>query len=277
VGYGEGMTTKNPFLANPTPENLERERQFEIEFLGNLHNWNEVFSKPYLSYREVILWAVFRSWSDVASHRWLSNSVPGGAENFIKALFNRLPQLIDQVQQSLVTIHLNPQSAHGRLMGALRAVEVHTTGLRTGELERRAILADQWDDLQITDFPGASLTAPDDRACLDGVPVWSRLKFKRSDIERLFPPIDADEKAIAEAVESEVAAVAVVEKLSAANIATFKKLHKDGAEAGKFVTLMNAEAWGNARGLSIHRIWEWRREIPSKHKLQRGGSKPNAT
>jgi hypothetical protein len=69
----------------------------------------------------------------------------------------------------------------------------------------------------------------------------------------------------------------VVEKLSAGNLPNFKKLHKDGAEVGEFVTLKNAEAWGKARGLSIHRIWEWRRAIPSKHKLQRGGSKPNAT
>jgi hypothetical protein len=274
--------TENPYLANPTRENLESERRFEIEFLANIHNWNEVFSKPRLSYREVILWAVFRSWSDVASHRWLSNSVPGGAENFITALFNRLPQLIDQVQKSWVTIRLNPQSAHGRLMGALRAGEVQATGLRAGELERRAVLADQWEDLQITNFPGVSTTVPDDRACLDVAPVWSRLKFERSDVERIFPPIvpDGVEVEIVDAGEGEDAPGPVVEAAkakgyrssNAKDLKDLKALYKSGFDRDK------AFIWGRERHLSRQTVYELIAKVPEEFKKMSGGRKrPPAT
>jgi hypothetical protein len=266
------MGIEKQFLSDPNPVNLRRAMDWENKIESKASLWVGVGTRPNLSYREVMLWAIFRSWDKVREFHYLADRLPGSPEKFKLALIYEIPN-------AGVIPQMIPDKAHRLTMESLAAGQINAMGFKVGETETRSISPDQWEHLTIGYFQGVSTTAPDDRACLDGVPVWSRLTFTRSDVERLFPAIGPDgvEVEIANAGGGEDAPGAVVEPLSAGTLPNFLRLHEDGSKNGSYVTAAEARAWGAERGVSAERVTKWRTKVPAEHKLSSGRRRPAST
>jgi hypothetical protein len=269
------MTDENvPFEHEQAQERLQAyaRRKRVDELINSLQADTAHERRAYWSYREAIIWAVWRVWAAVpfSMDLW-SVSCGGGAQTFLSKLGKFV--VIHVLDPSNNKIELSPEGAHGRLMGALEAGELVALGAYNGELLKRAIPTHEWVGLSICDFAGMNPNVPDDRACRQGVPLWGDILFKRSDIERLFPPICSDGVEVVEAGEVapvEATAVAKDKKYRLANtkdLEDLKALYKAGFSRQKAI------GWGKDRGLSRETIYGMIVQVPAGSKKTSGGRK----
>jgi hypothetical protein len=208
------MTDENvPFEPESAVERLQAYYRLQRldGVLNSIRKETEHERRAYWSYREAIIWAVWRNWAAVP---FMMDGGPvtvsGGAPHFLYALGEAV--LVHVAHPTWNTIEMPPEGADALLIGALREGGLVAFGAREGDPSQREIPTHEWARLSTSAY---FWRCDDDQGgwarLSNGDCVWGDLLFKRSDIERLFPPIGADGVEVAEAVESEVAPVAVVD------------------------------------------------------------------